>query len=144
MRMRRVILLSVACPVLPYSATLSHKRHDFGGKKQLLNTKCVLIICTTSSETSHSKKTSAIYNQLSYAISRTLLEMNAMPHVTHRERLQSYTFRNTRLPNMLHNTHDIVRQQRKDERVRSLLLTLTFISSCISITLVCLVKHARP
>ena len=35
------ILSSVACLPLPYFSTLSHKRHDFPGRK-LLNTKCVL------------------------------------------------------------------------------------------------------
>ena len=40
MRMRHIILPSVACPAVLYFSTLSHKRHDFGGKK-LLNTKCV-------------------------------------------------------------------------------------------------------
>jgi hypothetical protein len=40
MRMRHSILLSAACPALPYFSTLSYKRHDFGGKK-MLNTRCV-------------------------------------------------------------------------------------------------------
>jgi hypothetical protein len=31
-RMRRIILSSVACPGLPYSSALSHKRHDFWNK----------------------------------------------------------------------------------------------------------------
>jgi hypothetical protein len=38
-RMRRIILSSVACPRLQYFSTLSHKRHDI--RKELLNTKCV-------------------------------------------------------------------------------------------------------
>jgi hypothetical protein len=38
-RMRRIILLSVACLAVPYFSTLSHKWHDF--RKNLLNIKCV-------------------------------------------------------------------------------------------------------
>ena len=33
MRMRRIILLSVACPDRPHFSTLPHKRHDFFGEK---------------------------------------------------------------------------------------------------------------
>ena len=33
MRMRRTILSSVTCLALQYLSTLSHKRHDFRGKK---------------------------------------------------------------------------------------------------------------
>ena len=40
------ILLSVACLALQYFSTLSHKWHEFW--KQLLDTKCVLILSTTS------------------------------------------------------------------------------------------------
>ena len=40
MRMRFIILSSLASSSLPYFFTLSHKRHDFRGKK-LLSVKCV-------------------------------------------------------------------------------------------------------
>jgi len=60
MRMRHFV---ICC--LPHSAVFSslpHKRHDF--RKNILNTKCVLIFCTTSdSNTSHSKKQWASYDQ---------------------------------------------------------------------------------
>ena len=45
-RMRRIILLSVSCLAVPHFYTLSHKRHDFRGKK-LLNVKCILILYAT-------------------------------------------------------------------------------------------------
>jgi hypothetical protein len=38
--MRRIILPSVACLAVSYFSTLSHKQHDFRGKK-LVNIKCV-------------------------------------------------------------------------------------------------------
>jgi hypothetical protein len=40
MQCASAILLSVTCLAVTYFSTLSHKRHDFRGKK-LLNTKCV-------------------------------------------------------------------------------------------------------
>ena len=47
MRMRHIVS-SVACPALQYFSTLSHKRHDFRGKKNLLNKKmCIFIFSTT-------------------------------------------------------------------------------------------------
>jgi hypothetical protein len=41
MRIRRIILSSVACPVLHYFSTLSHKQRDFRKKNIFLNTKRV-------------------------------------------------------------------------------------------------------
>jgi hypothetical protein len=61
MRMRRIILSSVACLVLPYVFTLSHKRHDF--RKNVTEHKiCVPILPPTLVwNFSRSKKTSARY-----------------------------------------------------------------------------------
>jgi len=57
MRMRRIILLSVACLALTNFST-SHKRHDFGGEK-LSNIKCVLNFPKTFARNIfHSKKNS--------------------------------------------------------------------------------------
>ena len=44
--LRRTYCLSpVACQALPHLSTLSHKRQDF--RKKFLNTKYILIFCTT-------------------------------------------------------------------------------------------------
>jgi len=45
MRMRRIILSSLARPAVQYFSTLSHKRRDFRGKKYLLNVKCGFWFC---------------------------------------------------------------------------------------------------
>jgi hypothetical protein len=46
-RMRRIILSSVTCVILPHFSTLSHKRHDFREKKIINHKTCVLIFSTT-------------------------------------------------------------------------------------------------
>jgi len=46
-RILRIMLSSVACLVLPYFSTLSHKRHDFRIKKVIKLKTCVLISSTT-------------------------------------------------------------------------------------------------
>ena len=62
MRMRR--MSSVAGPALHYFPTLSHKRHDFRGKKNVTEHKvCVLIFSTTLAQNiSLTKKNSARYS----------------------------------------------------------------------------------
>ena len=58
-RMRRIILSSVACPVLQYFSTLLNKRHDFRNKV----TECkmyVLIFSTTFFWNTYSKKETII------------------------------------------------------------------------------------
>jgi hypothetical protein len=46
MRMRRIMLLSMACLALPYFSALSHKRQDF--REKVIEYKmCVLIFSTT-------------------------------------------------------------------------------------------------
>ena len=55
MRMRRILLQSVACPGLQYFSTLSHKWHDLM-KRVTEHKMCVLIFCATFvGNISHSK-----------------------------------------------------------------------------------------
>jgi len=53
-RMRRIILLYVSCPAIPYFPTLSHKRHRF--RKKILTIKCFIFLCNYVRNISHSKK----------------------------------------------------------------------------------------
>jgi hypothetical protein len=46
MRMRHIVSSSMTSLYLPYFATAPLKRHDFRGKKTLLNLKCVVTFCT--------------------------------------------------------------------------------------------------
>jgi len=48
-RMRRITLLTVTCPAVPYFVTLSHKRHAFRNKV-IEHKMCVLIFSITFSE----------------------------------------------------------------------------------------------
>ena len=60
-RMSLIVLSSVACLVLPYFSTLSHKWHDFRGKI-IEHKMCVLIFSTTFVwKYFSSKKSSARY-----------------------------------------------------------------------------------
>ena len=60
--LRCFILLSMACRVVAYFSTLSHKRHDFREKKVIKRKVCVLIFSTTSfRKFSHSEENSARY-----------------------------------------------------------------------------------
>jgi hypothetical protein len=61
-RMRRIVLSSVACLAVPYFYTLSHKRHDFRGKKVIEYKMCVLSSSTAFIwNTSRFKKNSTRY-----------------------------------------------------------------------------------
>ena len=61
-RMRRIILSSVACPLLPYFSTLSHKRQDFG-KKIKEHKMCLICSTTFVCNVYHSKNNWARYYQ---------------------------------------------------------------------------------
>jgi len=62
MRMRRIILSPVACPVLQYFSTVSHKRHSFRGGGNNEHKMNVFIFSRISvSKIYHSVKNSASY-----------------------------------------------------------------------------------
>ena len=65
--MRMHHIKSLACPALQYFPTLSHKRHDFRGKKGTDNKMCVYIFSTTFVwHNSHSKTKWVWYNKKTY------------------------------------------------------------------------------
>ena len=66
-RTRHIVLSSVACLVVPYFSTLSHKRYDFR-KKVIKHKICVFIFSiTVVGNISHSKKYSArCYHECTY------------------------------------------------------------------------------
>jgi len=47
-RIRRITLLSVACKDPPYLSTLSHKRHDSRGKKNVIEYRIGFVISSTN------------------------------------------------------------------------------------------------
>ena len=61
MRMRRIMLSSMACPALQYFTTLSHKRHGFRNKKVTEHITCVLNFTAFVRKISHSEKISERY-----------------------------------------------------------------------------------
>ena len=67
MHMRRIILSFVACLVLPYFSTLSHKRHDF--RKNVIECRiCFLLFFATFVwNISHSKIIVRYYHKYKYA-----------------------------------------------------------------------------
>jgi hypothetical protein len=70
-RMRRIVLSSVACPAQPYFSTLYHNGSDFRGGGGVIEHKvCILIFFTTSvGNISHSKKNSArYYHKCTYVV----------------------------------------------------------------------------
>ena len=54
--MRRITLSFVACPALQHFSTLSHKRHEFRGKKVAEHTVRILTLSTASARNSSRSK----------------------------------------------------------------------------------------